>query len=422
VALAVPWFIYSLEEIRFEPMNVNFFFSVFSGAGMGKMHRYLQLSFFVVSCVWVMSLFVSQPADAVEQGKLIEVGAQRAVKTLAEASRLAKDGDIVEVDAGDYLRDVAVWTQHDLTLRAKNGRARLIAQGVSAESKGIWVVRGGNISVHGFDFIGAAVPDKNGAGIRFEQGHLRVEDCRFLDNENGILTSGHPNSTLEIKNSEFGNNGAGDGQSHNLYVGTIALLKVTGSYFHHAKSGHLLKSRATKNLIFYNRLTDEIGGTASYELEFPNGGLAYAMGNVIQQSSTTENPNVISFGAEGYRSRENRLYLVNNTLVDMRPQGGQFLRVKTGAEVFAINNLLVGKGRLDGGGAGEYRNNFNVDLDEFVLAVREDFHLKPGSKLIGKAVMVDAVDGIALRLTAEYQHPRTVRVLKGGALSPGAMQ
>ena len=76
----------------------------------------------------------------------------------------------------------------------------------------------------------------------------------------------------------------------------------------------------------------------------------------------------------------------------------------------------------DAGGAGEYRNNFNVDLDEFVLAVREDFHLKPGSKLIGKAVMVDAVDGIALRPTAEYQHPRTVRALKGGALSPGAMQ
>ena len=54
--------------------------------------------------------------------------------------------------------------------------------------------------------------------------------------------------------------------------GPFAVLKVTGSYFHHAKSGHLLKSRAAKNLIFYNRLTDEIGGTASYELEFPNGG------------------------------------------------------------------------------------------------------------------------------------------------------
>jgi hypothetical protein len=403
-------------------VKFDFFFSVFSGAGTVKAHKYLQLIFFIVSSVWVMSLFFSQPVDAVEQGKLIEVGPQRTVKTLAEASRLAKDGDIVEADAGDYQRDVAVWTQNNLTLRTKNGRVRLIAQGVSAESKGIWVVRGGNISVHGFDFIGAVVPDKNGSGIRFEQGHLKVEDCRFLDNENGILTGGNAGSTLEIQNSEFGNNGAGDGRSHNLYVGAIAALRVTGSYFHHAKSGHLLKSRAARNMIFFNRLTDETGGTASYELEFPNGGLAYVVGNVIQQSSTTENPNVISFGAEGLGSGKNRLYLVNNTLVDMRPQSGQFLRVKAGAEVFAVNNLLVGKNRFDVGGAGEFRNNFNVDLDEFVLAVREDFHLRPGSKLIGKAVTVDAVDGIDLWPTAEYQHPRTLRALKGGVLSPGAMQ
>lgn len=378
----------------------------------------------MLAALWLcaMSIVAASTVGATEGGRRIEVGAQRTVKTLSEASRLAKDGDTVEVDAGDYLHDVAVWTQDDLILRVKNGRARLLAQGASAESKGIWVVRGGNISVQGFDFIGAKVPDQNGAGIRFEKGHLKVDNCRFLENENGILTGGQSDATLEIHNSEFGNNGFGDGQSHNLYVGAIGELKVTGSYFHHAKVGHLLKSRAARNLIFYNCLTDETGGTASYELELPSGGLAYVVGNVIQQSSTTDNSNVISFGAEGYRSKANRLYLVNNTLVDMRPQGGQFLRVKPGAEIRAINNLLVGKSKLEEAGPGDYRNNFNVDLDEFVLAICEDFHLKPGSKLIGKAVMVDAVDGIALQPSAEYKHPRSVRALKGGALSPGAMQ
>ncbi len=377
----------------------------------------------VTACGFLGAGFLAiRPVAALEPGRVIEVGAQRTVKTLSAASLMAKDRDIIEVDGGDYLGDVAVWTQNDLTLRAKNGRARLIAQGASAESKGIWVIRGGKVTVEGFDFVGAVVSDRNGAGIRFEKGNLKVENCRFLENENGILTGSDADSTLEILNSEFGNNGFGDGQSHNLYVGAIGLLKVTGSYFHHAKVGHLLKSRAGRNLIFYNRLTDEIGGTASYELEFPSGGLAYVMGNLIQQSSTTENPNIISFGAEGFRSQPNRLYLVNNTLVDMRPQGGQFLRVRGGASVVAINNLLVGKSTLESGAAGDYRNNFNVDLDEFVLAVREDFHLRPGSKLIGKAVMVDAADGVGLRPTAEYKHPRSIRALKGGALSPGAMQ
>ena len=384
-----------------------------------KISRVISLT---ACCFLVANLLAVRPTAAQQPGRVIEVGAQRTVKTLSAASRLAKDGDIIEVDGGDYVGDVAVWTQNDLTIRANNGRARLLAQGASAESKGIWVVRGGKFTVEGFDFVGATVSDRNGAGIRFEKGDLRVENCRFLENDNGILTGSNPDSTLEIVNSEFGNNGFGDGQSHNLYVGAIGLLKVTGSYFHHARVGHLLKSRAGRNLIFYNRLTDEIGGGASYELEFPNGGLAYVIGNLIQQSSTTENPTVISFGAEGYRAQSNRLFLVNNTLVDMRPQGGQFLRVKGGANVFAVNNLLVGKSTLESGVAGDYRNNFNVDLDEFVLAVREDFHLKPGSKLIGKAVMVDAIDGVALRPMAEYKHPRSVRALRGGAISPGAMQ
>ena len=403
-------------------MQINSLSPISSNAVSENSFGDFRLLMLVAFCLWAVSIVAVSPVDAAEGGRRIEVGPQRAVKTLSEASLLARDGDTVEVDAGDYLGDVAVWTQNNLTLRAKNGRARLMAQGAAAESKGIWVVRGGKVTVEGFDFLGARVPDRNGAGIRFEKGDLRIENCRFLENENGILTGNVADSTLEIVNSEFGNNGFGDGQSHNLYVGAIAMLKVTGSYFHHAKIGHLLKSRAAKNLVFYNRLTDETGGTASYELEFPSGGLAYVVGNVIQQSSTTDNSNVISFGAEGFRSQANRLYLVNNTLVDMRPQGGQFLRVKPGAEVHAINNLLVGKSKLEEAGPGDYRNNFNVDLDEFVLAVREDFHLKPGSKLIDKAVTVNAVDGVALRPMAEYKHPRSIRPLNGGAASPGAMQ
>ena len=65
------------------------------------------------------------------------------------------------------------------------------------------------------------------------------------------------------------------------YVGKIDKLTVNGSYFHHARVGHLLKSRAAQNHVFYNRLTNEEGGRASYELGFPSGGLAYVVGNWI---------------------------------------------------------------------------------------------------------------------------------------------
>ncbi len=326
-------------------------------------------------------------AESLTNNDVIRVGPNRTVQTIAAAAKLVPDGGVIEVDAGEYLGDVTAWNNKNVTIRANGGRVRLDPAGTSAESKGIWVVRGGKVEIEGFDFVNAAVPDRNGAGIRLEKGHLVVRNSTFTRNENGILTGGDKNTVLEIENCEFGHNGFGDGRSHNLYVGAIAKLIVTGSYFHHANVGHLLKSRASENHIFYNRLTDETGGKASYELEFPNGGIAYVVGNVIQQSSTTENPNIVSYGAEGNRWPVNTLYLVNNTLVDNRPHNGVFLRLRQGlGTITAVNNLLVGQGKLDDAGPGNYRNNFNVDWDEFVFAAREDFRLRPGSRLLGKGI------------------------------------
>lgn len=382
----------------------------------------------VLLLIAVVGLLVAAPTQArepepKETERVVKVGPQREIKTLREASRIAQAGDTVEVDSGDYLHDVTVWMQAKLKIKAVGGRVRLIADGMSAEGKAIWVLRGGAISVEGFDFIGAKVNDRNGAGIRLEKGNLFVRDCRFLDNENGILTGGNPDATLEIISSEFGNNGHGDGQSHNLYVGTIARLTVIGSYFHHARVGHLLKSRAAENHIFYNRLTDEVGGTASYELELPSGGIGYIVGNLIQQNSTTENPHLISYGAEGYRWPNNALYLINNTLVDNRPLGGIFLRMKPGQQtVVAVNNLLVGKGKLESAGPGDYRNNFNVDWDQFVQAVREDYRLQENASLRNKGVEPPVVPGVNLRPAREYLHPRSTRSTGGGPLSPGAFQ
>jgi len=44
-------------------------------------------------------------------------------------------------------------------------------------------------------------------------------------------------------------------------------------------------------------MPDEARGRVNYVLEFPNGGLAYVVGNHIQQGSQTENPTLISFGS-----------------------------------------------------------------------------------------------------------------------------
>lgn len=361
--------------------------------------------------------------DAEFSRQIIRVGPDRIVKTIARASRLAKVGALIEVDAGQYVGDVAVWTRDRLTVRTKGGRVVLRAAGKAAEGKAIWVVRASGMVVEGFDFEGAAVPSRNGAGIRLESGSLLIRDCSFMHNEMGLLTNNDHATVLEIENSEFAYNQRPDGHNHNLYVGQIARLSVTGSYFHHARIGHLLKSRAALNQIFYNRLTDEAGGTASYELEFPNGGVAYVVGNVIQQNIETDNPQLISFGAEGYAWPRNEIYLVNNTLINPLPFGGVFLKVAAGANVVrGANNLLVGQGMLESAGPGDYQNNYNVAPSDFAQAAGYDFRLKSSSRAAGKAVDPGFANGQRLQPQREYEYPRTTRAVVGAPHNPGAMQ
>jgi len=374
----------------------------------------------LLALAWLPGL----PGHAAEAGKppqtTLQVGPTRTIKTIAAAARLAGDNTTIDVDAGDYDGDVAVWTQAHIQLRAVGGRVRLRAQGAAAEGKAIWVVRSARCTVDGFDFSGAQVAGRNGAGIRFETGHLVVRNCSFTRNEMGLLTSNHPQAVLEVENSEFAYNSRPDGHNHQLYIGQIARASVSGSYFHHAQTGHLLKSRAAVSQILYNRLTDEATGRASYELEFPNGGIATVVGNIVQQGPLTENSIIISFGAEGYTWPVNQLALVHNTLIDDLPSGGTWLRTKPGADaVLAVNNLLVGPAALQTGAPGEVRNNFNVQRSAIDPA---DFALRPGSPLLGKAVDPGSANGQPLRPQREYIHTARSVALEQAPHNPGAVQ
>lgn len=371
----------------------------------------------LVSCAATLAVPLAAAAA------VIRVGPTQSLLRIADAARLAKDGDTIEIDAGEYVADVAVWDKLNLTIRGVGGMARLVAGGASAEGKAIWVIRGDGMSIENVAFTGSRVPSGNGAGIRLERGSLKVSNCIFTHNQTGILTGNRHDTELEIEHSEFGNNGAGDGQSHNLYAGNIRKLKVSNSYFHNANRGHLLKSRAEENHIMYNRLTDEAGGRASYELEFAAGGIAYIVGNIIQQAQQTENSAIISFGAEGYPWPRNALYLVNNTLVDDRPEGGIFLHVAPGAvRVKAVNNLWLGKGKFNVPIDSRLAANFHAEVSDFAAPAPHEYRLKKTSKLVGKAIDPDQ-DGIQLRPQHEYVHPRQSTPLpRGGSYSPGARQ
>ena len=352
-------------------------------------------------------------------GRVLRVGPQREWRSIAAAAQQARAGDTIEVDPGDYIADVAVWNLERLTIRAVGGRARLIAAGASAEGKAIWVIRRGVMVVENFDFIGTRVRDRNGAGIRFESGHLTVINCVFIGNQMGILTNNDPAAELVVENSEFDSGGPDEPRSHNLYVGAIAKLTVQGSYFHHGKGGHLLKTRAAQSHILYNRLTDEAGGTASYELEFPNGGVAVVVGNLIVQGAQSPNAAIISYGVEGYRWPQNRLVLAYNTIINERAAGVRFLFVQPGdRQVGAVNNVLAG-GTAPAGASllnlaapDVERNTVRAERGDFVNAAAFDYRL--AKHALWLAVPGQYGGGNALWPQREYVHPRGSRALPAG--------
>ncbi len=362
-------------------------------------------------------------------GRILHVGPTRALTRPSEAARVARDGDEVDLDSGVYPGDVAVWTQKSLVLRGVNGHARILFMDRTAEGKALWVMRGGPFLVENVDFIGAQAPDGNGAGIRFETGQLTLNHCLFYDNQDGLLTSNDPTAELVINDSEFGYNGSGTGQTHDLYAGSIRLLRVRGSFFHHANVGHLLKSRAAFNDIAYNRLTDGPGGRASYELDLPAGGVARVLGNLIQQGDSSENSNIIAFGEEKYLWPDNRLYLASNTIVNDMSGGGTFLRVAPsntgGVTVYSVNNLLVGKGDMSipAGLALTSQNDVRTDWHLFVQPMRQDYHLKrPVEGLHFDPPAAPQASGMGLVPRFEYVHPLSVQPLTTPPEYPGALQ
>ena len=348
------------------------------------------------------------------------------ITKISEAARVAQAGDVVEIEAGDYRQDVAVWEQSKLTIRGVNGAARLIADGRSAEGKAIWVIRRGDFDISNIDFIGARVEDGNGAGIRFEAGHLRIRHCLFWDNQMGLLTGGAEtarDTTLVVDSSEFGYSHVADRWGHNLYVGTIASLTVTGSYFHHAGVGHLLKSRARVNDIRYNRLTDESGGRASYEVEFPNGGQVRLVGNIVEQQRSSENSTLIAFGLEGYKWPLNAIVMGNNTLVNDHPLGGTFLRVAHGSDgVLATNNLLVGPGAYQVTDRLKVFNDVNADRDTLARPSRGDFRLNGLTSRLAYQPLPDAALRAQIAPSQQYVHPRRIEALPNGPTYVGAVQ
>ncbi len=355
---------------------------------------------------------------AVAMAATLQVGADKPFSTVNAAVAAAQPGDVIEVDAGEYVDDVSTITTSDLTIRGVSDEpAHLRAEASLSNRKGILAIEldVGPITIENLEFSGAAISEAdgaNGAGIRMQGSSLVVRNCHFHDNQNGILAGGTAQFDVRIENSEFGYNGTpGSGFEHNVYVsGDARRLDFVGNYSHHAYSGHNFKSRAQENYVLYNRLMDEADGTGSFVIDLSEGGLAYVVGNLVQQGPMAENTGtVLSYNREGSAGPQNRLFVVNNTFVNDNGSSPAFVFLQSAAELVLRNNLFVGSGEawVDAAGGAAVVDEGNLMTDGSGLVDRGgyDYRLLEGAEAIDAGVDPGVDGAFELAPDSHYAHP-----------------
>ena len=246
----------------------------------------------------------------------LTVGSGQQYQTIESAVAASSSGDTIDVSAGTYSNNF-IGAYHSLTIQAVGGAVNLVATIQPPNGKGI-IDEGGTgvtVTLDGLAISGAVVSAGNGAGVRYEGGTLVMNNDTVSGNQDGLLANPDPAGAITINNSTFTKNGAGDGYTHNIYAGAIASLTVENSTISNAVVGHDIKSRAASTTITGNTITDT-NGTASYEVDLPNGGVATISNNTIEKGVNASNPIAISYGEEGSIPANSSLTVSNNLLVN----------------------------------------------------------------------------------------------------------
>ena len=353
------------------------------------------------------AVLLALPFSGAVSAATLAVGPGKAYPAPCAALTVAANGDTIEIDAATYNGDVCVITASNLTIRGVNGRPKINANGKNAVGKGTWVLYGANTTIDNVEMTGAAVPDQNGVPIRLDAPGLTLRNSYIHHNEEGLLTNNDPQSNVVIENSEFSDNGRGDGYTHNVYVGNINSLIFRGSYSHDANVGHNLKSRARTNTIVYSRFSASYN-QPSYEIDLPNAGTSYIIGNVIQQPSANQAATMIGYGWEGASNPGRDLYVINNTFLNEDSVRGTFVSVQdgVGTPVLMQNNIFSGTGSASNQTNAIDRNNYRTLSPSFLNRAAFDLHPALGSAMINAgAAIANAASGLSLTPTQQYVFP-----------------
>jgi hypothetical protein len=283
-------------------------------------------------------------AAASAHARTLEAGTGKQFPAPSAAIAAAEPGDKVAIYPGQYF-DCAVVQKNNVTVEGVGKAEQVVMTDKACEGKALLVIRGENVTIRNLTLTRARVPDENGAGIRGESKSITIDGVRFINNQNGIL-SGVEGGSMTIRNSYFEKNGfCGSACSHGIYAGHLDLLRVENSRFFDTQHAHHIKSRAARTEIVGCDIQDGPDGTASYEIEAPNGGsLVVRNSNIVKGLNAENHTAAIMIGSEGITQMTPEIIIENNTFRNDGTYPTIFVDNLTATEAQLSGNKISGIG------------------------------------------------------------------------------
>jgi hypothetical protein len=291
----------------------------------------------------ILATALALVVTATAHAATLKVGPGQRYTAPSAAIADASAGDTVAIAPGQYFDCATVRAPH-LTIEGIGDPTQIVLTDKACAGKALLVIDAPDVTVRNLTLTRARVPDGNGAGIRMEGGDLAVDGVHFVNNQNGILTAAGP-WTLTVTNSVFDRNGAcKDACAHGIYAGVINRVIIRNSHFIGTKQAHHIKSRALSTEVTGCTIEDGPDGTASYEIEAPNGGSLIVRHNTIEKGPQAENHMAaIVIGDEGVTQPTPEITIEDNSFTnDMPTHRTAFVNNDTATEAQLRGNRLHG--------------------------------------------------------------------------------
>lgn len=264
-------------------------------------------------------LAAAAPASAQSTGPAAEprfaVEGGQTFFTLQEAVRAIGDGrGTIRIAPGRY--EECITQDGGEIAYVADEPGGVIFDTVTCEGKAAFVLRGRAATVEGLVFQNMQVPDRNGAGIRLEQGNLTVRETLFRNSESGILGSNDQRGAIRIERSTFSGLGRCDDEydcAHSIYINGAGPVSVANTRFERGRGGHYLKVRSPQVDVTDSSFDDSAGSATNYMIDLPWGSSGTISGNSFVQGRNKENYSAfIALAGEGDENGPSRLNVVNN--------------------------------------------------------------------------------------------------------------